>query len=305
MLEHLLQAEGKTIRPQLLLTFCSLFNCQQDSKFKIAVATEYIHTASLIHDDIIDDAELRRGNKTVHNKWDVKTAILIGDFLYSRAFEIICQSKYYSLLGLFANAANRLSISEINQLGSKQNIKLLDAEEKCLQIMQEKTAILFGVICEAAVVLSDIKDEQRNSTYRKDRKAAFNYGINLGMLFQIRDDYLDYAADSSKWGKERLQDIGEGKITLPLVYLYKLSAQSEQEYIKQIIAKSKRSQQDIDKIDAMMHSGKALELATNKAQDYAKMALAELSIIGDNESTMPEARDSLSYLINLLSERNY
>ncbi|MCH9664410.1 MAG: polyprenyl synthetase family protein [Gammaproteobacteria bacterium] len=310
ILDFLLQSEGKAIRPQLLLTFCSLLGCHDEDRFKIAVATEYIHTASLIHDDIIDGAISRRNQETLHQKWGVKNAILIGDFLYSRAFELICESKYSDVLALFANAANRLSISEINQLDINQTTGMRDLEDQevCLNIMKEKTAILFGVVCEAAIVISTVASTQENNKMASYRQAAFDYGMNLGMAFQLMDDYLDYSAGSSKWGKRRLNDISEGKITLPLVYLYQSSSQADKDHILQVLTKAKSAasnsginiEADIDSIDNMMKASSVPQQIIAMAKEFGSKA-------AENIKTFPQTKESesLCSLALTASSRDY
>lgn len=314
MLDFLRQSKGKAIRPQLLLTLCALFGCQDAERFKIAVATEYIHTASLIHDDIIDAATSRRNQDTLHNKWSVKDAILIGDFLYSRAFELICQTKHGEVLGLFANAANRLSISEINQLeinegnGNKKDMVVLENEEICLSIAKEKTAVLFAVVCEAAILISTKQTTQELGVkaIAEYRTAASNYGMNLGMAFQLMDDHLDYSATSDEWGKKRLQDISEGKVTLPLVYLYQSSNNAEKDYILNVLQQKSSSAEDMENIDNKIKASSALTQVESMTKDFTEKALESLDILTASATNKDsEYHEYLKSLVLSISSRDH
>ncbi|MBE8182841.1 MAG: polyprenyl synthetase family protein [Candidatus Portiera sp.] len=305
MLSFLQENEGKAIRPQLLLTLCSLFECREEDRFKIAVATEYIHTASLIHDDIIDAAISRRNQETLHKKWGIKNAILIGDFLYSRAFELVCQTKYSEVLGLFAKAANRLSISEINQLDIKDDAvaSTIENEETCLNLAKEKTGVLFAVVCEASVVVSSEQLHRHHKDIAKHRTVAFNYGMNLGMAFQLMDDHLDYSATSSKWGKQRLQDLSEAKVTLPLVYLYQSSSDLDKKQIIDVLQQKIPSPQAIQTIDTKMQSSSSLAKVEKTIKFFSDKALANLETLAPGPVT--EESESLRNLALAASRRNH
>ena len=295
IVNYVLSTQGKFIRPQLLLSFCSLFGCIDKNRFKLAVAVEYIHTASLIHDDIIDDAVKRRNKKPLHLEWDVKTAILIGDFLYSRAFEIIGQSSHHATVEIFAHAAKRLSMSEINELGSENDIGLLADSDRCINIMREKTAVLFGAACEAAAVISS------GESYRQQ---ALQFGMNIGMAFQLCDDALDYKInDDGKWGKEVMQDLSKGKITLPLVYAYEEMNKTQQERTREVIKNSKPADEGTDEvgeIGEIVRSGNSLKRIQHLAAEFATKAR-------NNLHTMPHnsVSESLEYLTHSIVNRVY
>ncbi len=296
IVNYVLSTQGKFIRPQLLLSFCSLFGCDDKNRFKLAVAVEYIHTASLIHDDIIDDAVKRRNKKPLHLEWDVKTAILIGDFLYSRAFEIIGQSSHHATVEIFAHAAKRLSISEINELGSENDTELLTDSSRCINIMREKTAVLFGATCEAAAVIS--ADERY-------RQQAQQFGMNIGMAFQLCDDALDYKIkdeDEGKWGKEAMQDLSKGKITLPLVYAYEEMNKTQQERTCAVIKNSELAEDinEVEEIGGIVCSGNSLKRIQHLAADFATKARNNLEDMPHNSVS-----ESLEYLTHAIVNRVY
>ena len=302
IIEHVFGEEGKLLRPQLLLSFAALLGCRDESRLDIATATEYIHLASLLHDDIIDDATLRRNQETLHQKWDVKTAVLVGDFLYSRSFEIIAESKHHEAWRIFAEVANRLSLSETVQLATKQDLKLFDDLPFFMRVIHEKTAILFGAACEVGVLVALSGDSKTSAeTGAKYRQAAKAYGINLGTAFQLVDDYLDYFATSAKWGKQRFQDLASGKITMPLVCLYQASSSQEQEFVWELLQQS--SPPDaiaIDKLDELMQASGALTKVQEKTKEFSAKALRELEVFPQNEE-----REALKALVLQLEERLY
>ena len=302
-LEYINESQGKAIRARLFLNFCRLFNCGEEEKFKIAVAIEYIHFASLLHDDIIDESDSRRGNQAMHKKWDIKTAILMGDFLYSRAFELIGRSCPH-LSEIFAHAANRLSISELDQLGAIQDLDILRDENKCLKVMQEKTAILFAVTCEAAAILGEGRDmgDSRSS----NRAAAFNYGMNIGTAFQIMDDCLDYGAESVNTGKPRMQDLAKGKITLPLVYLYGLSDDSTKKKISSLIQipEEEKTSDELHSIEIIMRESGAYDRVLAKASSYIDAAVKELSRM-DIEKSQEEWRKKLVCIAESINKQRF
>lgn len=291
IINYLISSPGKHIRPQLFLSFCSLFGCLDNNRFKIAVAAEYIHTASLIHDDIIDDAVRRRNKRPLYLEWSIKTAILIGDFIYSRAFEILGQAGNNSIVNIFANAANRLSVSEINQLGSESELQLLEDEARFINIMEEKTAVLFGAFCEAAAVFS-MKEKYCQQTRQ--------FGMNIGMAFQLCDDLLDYNTANYNWGKTSLQDLGQGKITLPLVYTYKEVTDTQKKQIREVIQNPEISTKKFENVVNMVQSGQSLNLIRNLAKDFCHKARQELQSLPSND-----IHKSLVYLTQSIVNRRY
>ena len=281
ILQYVLEAKGKQIRPLLVLSFCRLFGYEQDDRYQLAAAVEYIHTASLVHDDIIDEAETRRGRKTVHQLWGEKTAVLIGDFFYSRAFELIARIKNPMLVQIFAKVANRLSLGELKQLvmGGAQGLQ--QGDEWCYEVMREKTAVFFGACCEAAALIS-------GATSHSER--ARRFGCNLGMVFQMRDDILDYGTDSGKVAKDLLQDLSKGKVTLPLLYTYSSVTQEEQRLIEQALDSPQETR--LEKITQLVRNSAALALMATKAKSYSLEATELLE-----QMPAGEVRASLAFLV--------
>lgn len=268
----------------LVLSFCHLFGYERKDKYKLAVAVEYIHDASLVHDDIIDEAETRRGRKTVHRLWGEKAAVLIGDFFYSRAFELIGAVGSHALVRIFAAVANRLSAGELKQLVINGKNGLGKGDEWCYEIIHEKTAIFFGACCEGAALISGAMDYKRQ---------ARDFGCALGMIFQMRDDILDYGISCGTETKNLLQDLSKGKVTLPLLYTYSSATRAERRLIEEVLEDPREDQ--LEKVAQLVHNSAAIAEMTAKAKVYSRQAV-------DLLRGMPtgEVRDSLAFLVEEL-----
>ena len=281
ILEYILATQGKFIRPLLVLSFARLFAPTEDKIYKLAAAVEYIHNASLVHDDIIDESEVRRGSQTVHRVWDEKKAVLIGDFLYSRAFELIGVLDIPELVHIFASVANRLSAGELKQLAMNGGNGLAAGEDWCYEVIQEKTAVFFGACCESGTLISGVIEH---------RKAAQDFGCALGMIFQMRDDLLDYGRVANDGGKNLLQDLSKGKVTLPLLYAYQEGTQKEKELIHQTIESPHND--GLQEIRQIVDNSHAIIRMREKARDYANEAFADL-----RKMPAGNLRDSLFFLV--------
>ena len=282
LLEYILTAQGKWIRPSLVLSFARLFKSDEEKSYQLAVAVEYIHSASLVHDDIVDEAEFRRGLKSVHRVWDEKRAVLIGDFLYSRAFELIGSFDIPELIRIFASVANRLSQGELKQLKMKGRHGLTKKDDWCYEVIKEKTAVFFGACCEGGVLISGTDEK---------RAMARQFGCVLGMIFQMRDDLLDYGKVPDDGGKDLLQDLSKGKVTLPLLYAYQGGTEEERELIHQIIEQP--SSEGVSKIYQIVNGSQAYGLIRKRAIDYAGEAREVLTGLPAGD-----IRDSLFHLVD-------
>lgn len=282
LLEYILAAQGKWIRPSLVLSFARLFKPDEKKSHQLAVAVEYIHSASLVHDDIVDEAEFRRGLKTVHRMWDEKRAVLVGDFLYSRAFELIGGFDIPELVCIFASIANRLSAGELRQLKMKGQNGLTKKDDWCYEVIKEKTAVFFGACCEGGVLISGAGEK---------RAVARQFGCALGMIFQLRDDLLDYGRVPDDGGKDLLQDLSKGKVTLPLLYAYQEGTEAERELIRQTIEQP--SSEGVSRIYQLVNGSQADELIRKRAKDYACEARGMLTGLPAGD-----IRDSLFHLVD-------
>ncbi|MBY0461920.1 MAG: polyprenyl synthetase family protein [Alphaproteobacteria bacterium] len=208
--KHLVLSGGKRIRPLLTLACSRLFQEFPGFAIHLAAAVELIHTATLLHDDVVDDSHMRRGEKTANDVWGNNASVLVGDFLFSRAFQLMVETRNLDVLASLSNAAARITEGEVLQLTSAYSLDL--SVETYLEIISSKTAALFASACEVGGMIAGMDPMLQNDLYE--------FGHSLGMMFQIRDDVLDYLAVSSDSGKERGCDFMEGKVTLPVILAY-------------------------------------------------------------------------------------
>jgi octaprenyl-diphosphate synthase len=221
IVNHLTQSGGKRIRPLLTLACAKMINCHNPAIVKLAASVEFIHTATLFHDDVIDESDLRRGQQTAKSIWGNKASILVGDFLLSHAFKLMVSSSSLDALSMLASASITITEAEVWQLDLIG--KIMDEQDKYIQLILGKTASLFAASCAVAGVLN--KSEQ----FIID--ALYEYGLNLGILFQITDDLLDYSAEEKVFGKRIGSDFLEKKMTLPLIVLLNLANEIDKKII--------------------------------------------------------------------------
>ncbi len=270
--EYIVSAGGKRIRP-LLTILCGRIAGIKDNNLihQMAAMIEYIHTATLLHDDVVDESGLRRGRKTSNAVFGNAASVLVGDFIYTRAFQMMVKSDSIRVLDVMAKSTNQISEGEVLQL---LNIGRSDLTEKeYFEVIKYKTAILFEASARVAAIIAN--------TSSKEEEALANYAINIGTAFQIVDDILDYTGDSNSMGKNVGDDLLEGKVTLPLIYLLKNGSALEQQKIKDAIDKPNTAEVDFI-ISAIKNSG-AIEYCSNLAQQYVDSAISELTIFPDSE----------------------
>ncbi len=276
---HITSAGGKRVRP--ILTILSAKICNYDiskqQHLNLAATVELIHTATLLHDDVVDEGELRRGKKTANAIWGNKASILVGDYLLSTAFQLMVKTGSLAVLDLLSNTSRIMSNGEVLQLTNSTDIKI--SEEKYLEIISQKTAILFAAATSVGAIISDSNIEKQ--------KALHNFGINLGIAFQIMDDVLDYNSSSDILGKEIGDDFFEGKITLPIIVAYEKADQVEKKRIKQIFNENLMSEaKDYNLLKEMINlirKYKTIDLSIDKSMQYHQKALDNLSIFDDCE----------------------
>jgi len=263
---HILKKKGKRLRPSLV--YLSAGACGEKDKrlTQAALAIELIHTATLLHDDVVDSSPTRRGQPTVNARWNNLVSVLMGDYLIAKAFKIMMETKSQPLLTAMSAATERVSVGELLQVQESFNYDL--NEKSYLNIIREKTASLFSVACESGAILSSSEDGSREKFKI--------YGENFGIAFQIRDDLLDLVGKSEKTGKEPGNDLKEGKITLPLIYsLKKTSAVKRKEMVK--ILDDGFDQDGFNKVLLFVKEEKGVEYAHCKAEEYGDQALHNLS----------------------------
>jgi octaprenyl-diphosphate synthase len=285
---HLIESGGKRLRPLIALLSAKAFGYPGDGHLQLAASLELIHTATLLHDDVIDGSDLRRGKKTANNLWGNSASVLVGDFLYSRAFQLITSINNSRVLASLANATNILAQSEILQLLSCHNATIDEAY--CLKIIRGKTGTLFSIAAEQAAILS-----HRSET---DISAMANYGLHLGIAFQLVDDALDYSGSTVRLGKRQGDDLAEGKPTLPLIYALQHANAEQVQLIQKAI--SSGGQVHLAAVIAIIESTKAIDYTHQLAKEQVKQALSYLDVIPDSNY-----RQALATLAKFAIDRNY
>ena len=266
---YIVDAGGKRLRPLLvLLTAAALGRCESD-QVKFAAVIEFIHTATLLHDDVVDISSLRRGRPTANAEFGNAPSVLVGDFLYTRAFQLMVQLGDMDILRHMADTTNTIAEGEVLQL-----VRAGDAEtteQQYLDVITRKTAILFAAGCYGAATLSGQSDSMRQGMQR--------FGLNLGIAFQMIDDVLDYEGDPAAMGKNVGDDLTEGKPTLPLIYALEHGTTEEQGLIRKAI--TQKTAEDIELVLAAVQRCGALDYTKRQARNYHDLALAELADLAD------------------------
>jgi octaprenyl-diphosphate synthase len=266
--DHLFSSSGKRLRPGLI--FLASGKNNNPSSIYAAVAIELIHVATLLHDDVIDQSDKRRGNETVNHRWNNLVSVLMGDYLFAKSFKLLVDSGSTKLLDRFSAATERVSIGELNQVYATGNFDL--AENVYLEIIADKTAALFACACEAGVIC-DGGDEAKE-------KALRDFGENLGIAFQITDDLLDLIGESTKTGKQLGSDIREGWATLPLIYALKNGGNS---YKKQLVKLYKQgfSRGEFEDVVKFVREAGGIDYADSQARVFSERAKEAVAAISD------------------------
>ena len=285
---YIVDAGGKRLRPLLaLLTAAALGECSTDH-IKFAAVVEFIHTATLLHDDVVDISSLRRGRPTANAEFGNAPSVLVGDFLYTRAFQLMVQLANMAILENMADTTNTIAEGEVLQLVRAGQTATTEAQY--LDVITRKTAILFAAGCRGAAVLSGAEPALCDAMHR--------FGLNLGIAFQIVDDVLDYEGDPATMGKNVGDDLTEGKLTLPLIHAMQVGSPAEQALIRDAIAA--RNTAGIKDILAAVQRCGAIGYSREQARHYHDLALAELERLGDSP-----ARTALRRITHLSINRDH
>jgi len=275
---HLLGQKGKRLRPALVFLSFGLCGSPRHNfganscAMDVALAIELIHNATLLHDDVIDQSQFRRGQVSVNHKWSNLVSVLMGDFLLANAFKLLVRTKSPPLLSSISKATEQVSIGEMNQVQERHNYEL--DEETYLQIIAEKTASLFAASCESGAVAAEAN--------QKSQKQLRNYGQNLGMAFQITDDLLDWIGETEKTGKGLGSDLKEGKITLPLIHTLKEADGPDRREILGLM-ENDFTQKDFNQILSLIKGNGGVEYSHQRAKSFGEKALSQLSDLKDSE----------------------
>ena len=278
--EYIIKSGGKRLRPLLVLLSARASGYEDNHHIPLATIIEFLHTATLLHDDVVDESDLRRGRETANALWGNAPSVLVGDFLYSRAFQMMVGLENFQLLHILANATNVIAEGEVMQL---MNIHDADvSEDQYMEVIRCKTAMLFQASCETAAILGKVD--------HKTRKALADYGNYLGIAFQLVDDLLDYDGDSEAMGKNLGDDLAEGKPTLPLIHVLKHGSQEQKSMVRHAIEQGGR--EGIDEILAAVRSCGALDYTAQKAREFSDKAIHCLKHLP--ESTYRDAMKDLA-----------
>lgn len=270
---YIISAGGKRLRPIITILAGKALNYDHSQLYSLAAMVEFIHTSTLLHDDVVDESDLRRGRKTANNLFGNAAAVLVGDFLYTRAFQLMVGSGSMKILEVMADATNIIAEGEVMQLMNIGNIDITEAEY--LQVIQYKTAKLFEAAAQVGAILSGATAEQE--------KALKDYGMYVGTAFQIIDDVLDYSGSTDEIGKNVGDDLAEGKPTLPLIYLIQQGSGEAAEDVRKALQNADRNY--FKQIHQHVIRSEALQYSTNEARKAVEKAVASLSILPDNEFT--------------------
>jgi len=258
--EHIIQSGGKRLRPLLTLLTGRCLGIAGEPLVRLAAVIEFLHTATLLHDDVVDTSELRRGQPTANRQWGNAPSVLVGDFLYSRAFQMMVDIGSLSVMRVLAKATNVIAEGEVLQLAHVRNPNL--TQEDYHAVIRGKTAMLFAAATQSAAELA-----QADSTITQ---AMHQYGIELGIAFQIQDDILDYQGETEVLGKTAGDDLAEGKVTLPLIYTLKHCDANERAALERIIQTG--GTENLEQVLTIMHRCGALEWCTEQALLHSQKA---------------------------------
>jgi octaprenyl-diphosphate synthase len=263
---HLIAGGGKRMRPMLTLACANLLDYSGTRHHKLAAAVEFIHTATVLHDDVDDGSGTRRGKRTANLIWGNPASVLVGDFLFSRAFELMVEDGSLKVLRILSQASAVIAEGEVEQLTAQRQIDT--GEEQYLQIIGAKTAALFAAACRIAPVVAEAGEEAET--------ALETYGRNLGIAFQLIDDVIDYSSDAATMGKGVGDDFRDGKMTLPLILAYARGSAKERAFWEAAVAGERISDEDLAQAIALMTSSEALSDTIDRARLYGRRAIDAL-----------------------------
>ena len=278
---HLIAGGGKRMRPMLTLASAALLDYTGARHHKLAAAVEFIHTATLLHDDVVDGSGLRRGKRTANILWGNPASVLVGDFLFSRAFELMVEDGSLKVLRILSHASAVIAEGEVDQLTAQRQVET--SEEHYLHIINAKTAALFAAACRIAPVVAEASEEAE--------VALEKYGRYLGIAFQLVDDVLDYSAQQDVMGKGVGDDLRDGKVTLPVILAYARGSDEDRNFWRAAISGERASDDDLSHAIALLGGSGALSDTVERARHYGRRALDALApfAAGKAKSALAEA----------------
>ena len=283
---HILFSGGKRLRPLLMVLSARICGYSGDYEKTFSTALEYLHAATLLHDDLVDEATLRRGKPVAHSKWGNSIAVLVGDYLLARALSISAGTGRLRIVQILAGLTENMSQGEVHQLMRKGDISLTENEYK--EVIRRKTAMLFEAACRVSAIIADATEEQE--------KALAEYGYNLGIAFQMADDLFDYTLQTSEFGKEVGADLREGKLTLPVIYALKQAQSGDRELMIKVIRDQDFSEADFKTLTGLLEKYGGLTYTHNTAASYIETAKRALTVF-DPSATKETMLDIAEYAL--------
>lgn len=287
---HIIAAGGKRLRPVLTLASARLAGHQGERHVKLAACVEFIHTATLLHDDVVDESELRRGQASANALFGNKPSVLVGDFLFSRSFELMVEDGSLPVLAILSRASSIISEGEVLQLITANDTET--TEEAYLEVIRSKTAALFAAACRIGAVVADRP--------QADEEALDSYGLNLGIAFQLIDDVLDYSAKQAVLGKTVGDDFREGKITLPIILAFRRGDDEEREFWRRTVERLEQQDGDLEHAFHLMEKHGTLDDTIARAREYGDLAVAALDAFPDSP-----LKQAMADVVDFCIERAY
>jgi octaprenyl-diphosphate synthase len=280
---HLISGGGKRMRPMLTLAAAELLGYPGTRHHRLAAAVEFIHTATLLHDDVVDGSGLRRGRRTANLIWGNPASVLVGDFLFSRAFELMVEDGSLKVLKVLSHASAVIAEGEVEQLTAQRQVST--GEEQYLAIIAAKTAALFAAACRVSPIVAEAGEEAE--------LALEIYGRNLGIAFQLTDDAIDYASDALTMGKGVGDDFRDGKMTLPVILAYARGSEADRDFWRAAISGDRSNDFDLAQAVGLLRSTGALDDTIERARFYARRAIDALAIFpsGKAKAALAEAAE--------------
>jgi len=287
---YIVGSGGKRLRPLLTLASARLCGHAGRRHINLAAAVEFIHTATLLHDDVVDESDLRRGKATANEVFGNKPSVLVGDFLFARAFQLMTEDGSIDVLRILSTASAVIAEGEVLQLAAAND--LATGEDIYLEVIGAKTAALFAAACRIGAVVADRPNA--------DEQALADYGTNLGIAFQLVDDVLDYSAAQASLGKAVGDDFREGKVTLPVILAYEAGDEDEREFWRRTVETLDQTPDDLDRALTLMTRHRTLDRSVDRARHYSDKAIASLDTLPGHP-----LRDILADVVRFDIERNY
>jgi octaprenyl-diphosphate synthase len=268
---YIVAAGGKRLRPMLTLASARMCGYGGDRHVALAACVEFIHTATLLHDDVVDESELRRGLATANAVWGNRPSVLVGDFLFSRAFQLMVEDGSLDVLAVLSRASCVIAEGEVSQLVTSNDTET--SENAYLDVIKAKTAELFAAACRIGAMVADRP--------KVEEEALLSYGLNLGIVFQLIDDVLDYSSHASTLGKSIGDDFREGKITLPVILAFRRGSDEERTFWRRVLEDLDQRDEDLERAISILETRGALDDTIERARHYASVACDALGIFDD------------------------